>query len=180
MNGPTTFLAAPLLALALSAAAPAPAPARDAGRAEEILGQMPKDLDGARSMRLADGIITYFPKRLGQDPMFGVIVAGNDDVDPPEKIREFVRDTFHESGIREVVREGTFTTARWPGAATFFGEYVTGAGFKQSWTVMTGKEHVTVLTTYFNRKDAKRVEALVAENIFGGAVISATQGGSAK
>ncbi|MEA3063713.1 MAG: hypothetical protein QOJ27_141, partial [Sphingomonadales bacterium] len=39
----------------------------------------------------------------------------------------------------------------------------------------TDREHIMVTTTYLNRKGAKRAEALVAENIFGGAVISAAK-----
>jgi hypothetical protein len=87
-----------------------------------------------------------------------------------------VRGSFHESGLREVVREGTFTTPKWPNATTFFGEYVAGSGRKQSWTVISGEDRINVMVTYYKAKDGPRLEAEVAQKIFGGAVVTAGKG----
>ncbi len=165
------------VALALAAVAapnPATAQAQEMVPADDVLAQMPKELAGAAALKMPNSaLITYFPKALGRDPMFGVIATKNDKIDPQAVMGSDAREAFHESGIRRVLREGTFTAPRFPGAKTFFGEYHTGTGFKQSWTVMTGRERVSVIATFFDKKDQQRIQAEVAEKVFGGAVVSA-------
>jgi hypothetical protein len=162
-----------VLAFALFAASPAAA--QEVSRTDEILAQMPKALGGSPVLSLGDGIIMYLSLNPDRDPTVGVTVIPINEAVPPTDMRSVVRGMFQKPGIRKTLREGTFTTPKWLGSATFFGEYVTGDGYNQSWLVRTGKEHILVSTAYLNRKEAKRAEALVAENIFGGAVISAAR-----
>src|SRR5687768_11812130 len=131
-------------ALAVGAAAFAqPAPDDRLAPADEILAALPDSLLGAAALRMPGSpLVTYFPRRLGRDPMVGVIATRSTGLSTPDEIRSGAREAFHESGIREVIREGSFTTPKWPGARTFFGEYRTGMGFKQSWTVETGRERI--------------------------------------
>ncbi len=79
------------------------------------------------------------------------------------------------SGLRRIIREAAFTTPKWPSAETFYGEYQTGSGYKQTWTIVDGKDRFNVIVTYFKPKDADRLRAEVSETIFGGAVIGTAE-----
>jgi hypothetical protein len=173
MIRPVLLAAALAFAAAASAQTSSEPPVRPA---EELLASLPDTLLGAAALRMPGSeLVTYFPMRLGKDPMVGVVAGPLDKPSTIESIRDSSRGAFHESGLRTIVREGTFTTPKWPGARTFFGEYVTGSGFKQSWTVETDEVRVSAIATYFRKKDAERVQAEVAEKIFGGAVVEAAQ-----
>jgi hypothetical protein len=104
----------------------------------------------------------------------GASVSENKEVFSSAEIRSRMRD-LRKSEIRQILREGTFTVPKWPGASTYFLDFVGDEFRHQSWALMSGKVGITVLVTYDSKKDAKRAEALVAENIFRGAVISAAK-----
>lgn len=145
--------------------------------APEIIAALPDTLVGAVALKMPDSpLVMYMPRRLGQDPLALVMATRGSDLPSAENMAGQVRGSFHESGLREIVREGTFTTPKWPNAITFFGEYVAGSGRKQSWTVIDGDVRVNVMVTYFKAKDGPRLEAEVSEKIFGGAVIKAGKG----
>jgi hypothetical protein len=102
----------------------------------------------------------------------GVSVSENSEVFSSAEIRTRV----HGSGklrARQILREGTFATPKWPGASTHFIEYVGSEFSHQDWHLMSGKLGITVMVTYDSKKDGRRAEALVARNILGGAVVSA-------
>ena len=168
------------LALACAAAPLASAAAQPPDRlrpAPEIIAAMPDTLVGAAALKMPNSaMVMYMPKRLGKDPLALVMATRGSRLPAAENIAEQVRGSFHESGLREIVREGTFTTPKWPNATTFFGEYVAGSGRKQSWTLIDGDDRVSVMVTYFKAKDGPRMEAEVADKIFGGAVITAGKG----
>jgi hypothetical protein len=172
------------LAIAGSAAdapAKAPAPAETPApggivAAEDVLAALPDTLLGAAALRIPGSeLVTYFPRAIGRDPMVGVIAGRETSISTLEVLRASARGAFHESGLRRVIREGSFTTPKWPGANSFFGEYETGTGFKQSWTLETGRERISVIATYFRKGDSQRVRAEVADKIFGGAVVTASK-----
>lgn len=150
-----------------------PGAAQEAKRTDELPALMPKELGGAPGVDVGEGIRLYPSAKPGRDPMIGVTIIKSEKVVTPAEMRSHVRDRHRETGIRQIMREGTFTTRNWPGAGTFFGEYETGGAFNQTWMMSTGKQNVIVTVTYFPKVDAKRAEAEVAEKIFGGAVISA-------
>ena len=152
-----------------------PAPKSDRLKpAPEIIAALPDTLVGAVALKMPDSpIVMYMPRRLGQDPIALVMATRGAELPAAENMAEQVRGSFHESGLRQIVREGTFRTPKWPNATTFFGEYVAGSGRKQSWTVIDGDVRVNVMVTYFKAKDGPRMEAEVSEKIFGGAVITA-------
>ncbi len=139
----------------------------------EILAQMPKELGGAPVRKMPEGIVMYFLRGPSGEPMVvGVSVAENEKELPSAEIRRRLRES-QNSEIRQILREGTFTTPKWPGASTYFVDYI-GSKFRhQSWHLMSGKVGISALVTYDSKKDAKRADALVAKDIFGGAVISA-------
>lgn len=142
--------------------------------APDIIAALPDTLVGAVALKMPDSpMVMYMPKNLGKDPLALVMATRGAELPTAENIAEQVRCSFHESGLREVVREGTFTTPKWPNATTFFGEYVAGSGRKQSWTVIDGQDRVSVMVTYFKAKDGPRMEAEVVEKIFGGALVTA-------
>jgi hypothetical protein len=144
--------------------------------ATEVLAALPETLLGAAALRMPDSpLITYFPRNLGRDPMTGVIATRGTELSSPEQLRTDTRGAFHESPFLQVIREGTISTPKWPSAHTFFGEYRTNMGFKQSWTVQTGTERIGVIVTFFKKKDSARVQAEVAEKIFGGATVTAAK-----
>ncbi len=157
---------------------PAPVPKSDKLQpAPEIIAALPDTLLGAVALKMPNSpVVMYMPKRLGQDPLALVMATRGSELPAAENIADQVRGSFHESGLRQIVREGTFTTPKWPAATTFFGEYVAGSGRKQSWTVIDGDVRLSVMVTYFKAKDGPRVQAEVAEKIFGGAVITAGKG----
>jgi hypothetical protein len=160
------------VAFAMFAATPGAAQENDLG---EILARMPKALDGAPVREMPDGIVMYYLRGPSGEPMVvGVSVAENEEELPSAEIRSRLRESM-KSDIRQILREGTFTTPKWPGASTYFVDYV-GSKFRhQNWTLMSGKVGLSAHVTYDSKKDAKRAEALVAENIFGGAVVSAAK-----
>jgi hypothetical protein len=164
---------------ALAEPAPAPGPplaVSTIAPADEVLAGLPETLLGSPARRIAGSpLVIFFPASLGKDPMVGVIAARSTDTSSLDMLRTNARGAFHESGLRRIIREGSFTTPKWPGARTFFGEYQTGSGFKQSWSVETGTARIGVVATYFDSKDSDRVQAEVSDKIFGGAVITASK-----
>ena len=169
-----------VISLVLAAAPLASAAAQPSDKlqpAPEIIAALPDTLVGAVALKMPNSpMVMYMPKNLGRDPLALVMATRGSKLPAAENIAEQVRGSFHESGLREIVREGTFTTPKWPNATTFFGEYVAGSGRKQSWTVIDGDDRVSVMVTYFKAKDGPRMEAEVSEKIFGGAVITAGKG----
>jgi hypothetical protein len=160
--------------IGIGTAPPALAPKSELVPASDVLAALPDTLVGAAALKLPNSpMVMYMPKRLGQDPLALVMATRGSELPSPENIAGQVRGSFHESGLREIVREGTFTTPRWPNAKTFFGEYVAGSGRKQSWTVIDGEDRISVMVTYHKAKDGPRLQAEVADKIFGGAVVDA-------
>ncbi len=145
--------------------------------AADIIAALPDTLVGAVALKMPDSpLVMYMPRSLGRDPLALVMATRGSELPRAENIAEQVRGSFHESGLREIVREGTFTTPKWPNATTFFGEYVAGSGRKQSWTVIDGDDRINVMVTYHKAKDGPRLQAEVAQKIFGGAIVTAAKG----
>jgi len=145
--------------------------------APEIIAALPDTLAGAAALKLPNTpMVMYMPRNLGKDPLALVMATRGSELPAADNLAGQVRGSFHESGLREIVREGTFAAAKWPKATTFFGEYVTGNGRKQSWTLIDGDDRISVMVTYYKAKDGPRLQAEVAEKIFGGAVVSAGKG----
>jgi hypothetical protein len=167
---------APAGALAQTPAATATPPAAAGGwqPAEELLARMPADMLGARAFRSANSpMITYFAEDMLRDPSFAIFAIRQQGNNPAGDLRTEARNAFHETGIRRVLREGSFTTPHWPNGNTFFGEYLTNLGLKQRWTVETGAEVLIVTATILRPADRERAQAEVAQRIFGGAVVTA-------
>ncbi|HEX8241620.1 MAG TPA: hypothetical protein VF574_17930 [Allosphingosinicella sp.] len=166
-------MTAVFMAFALIVASPAAA--QDAGSPARILDQMPKALEGAPAVKMENGIMMYMIP--GPDGKPTIVVAltvmEKEGFVSPEQLRGLAVEMVKDFGLRQVLREGAFTTPMWSSAPTFFGEYATDKGFTQSWSLVTGKEGMNVTAVFANGKDARRVEALVAEKIFRGAVVSA-------
>ena len=141
----------------------------------EFLAGLPDSLLGAKASRFGGSTVTYFPRRLGSGPMVMIGAGPNSRTSTVDMLRTSARTAFHESGLREIMREGTFAAPKWPGALTFFGEYLAGSGLKQVWSADTGSDFIAVTVTYFDRKDSARIETAVAEKIFGGAVVTAAK-----
>jgi len=168
-----TLTAASAAAQAPAQQAPEPGP-MELQPATDVIAALPPALAGAFALKMPNSPITmYMPKRLGKDPMALVMATRNSEPAESGNLAEQVRGSFHESGLRKIVREGTFSTPKWPNATTFFGEYVAGSGRKQNWTLIDGDVRVSVMVTFFNAKDAARLQAEVADKVFGGAVVSA-------
>jgi hypothetical protein len=162
-------------AVALAVFAAGPGSAQQSSDLHKILAQMPKKLGGAPVRQMPEGIVMYFLRGPSGEPMVvGLSVAENEEEFPSAEIRS----RLHGSGIldiRQILREGTFTTPKWPGASTYFMDFV-GSEFRhQNWHLMSGKVGITVQVTYDSKKDANRAQALVAKEIFGGAVVSAAK-----
>jgi len=144
--------------------------------AEDILSGLPDSLLGTEANRMASSaLVTYGSNPLDRRPKVGVTAVMWTGVTSERKMRSYARGRFQRVGLNRILREGSFTTPKWPSARTFFGEYATGNGFKQSWTVETGSERIGVITTYYDKADAPRVQAEVADKIFGGAVVTASK-----
>lgn len=171
-----------VVGLALAVAVPlAPAAAQQQPDklqpAPEIIAALPDTLVGAAALKMPNSpMVMYMPKNLGRDPLALVMATRGSNLPKIDNMAQQVRGSFHESGLREIVREGTFTTPKWPNASTFFGEYVAGSGRKQSWTLIDGDDRINVMVTYYKAKDGPRLQAEVAEKIFGGAVVTAGKG----
>ena len=162
-------------AFALALIAASPGVAQEAKGRHEILAQMPKELGGAPGVSVGDGMMLYPSAKPGRDPTIGVMIVKTEKVVDLAELRSSMRKGTPEGSVRGILREGTFTTANWPGAGTFFGEYATDIGISQNWALTTGKQNMLVSITALDKKSAKRAEAEVAEKIFGGAVISASK-----
>jgi hypothetical protein len=162
-------------AAALALIAASPGSAQEAVRTDQPSVQMPKELGGGSGLSVGDGMTLYPSSRPGIGPMIGIMIVDSDKAVAMDEMAGSVRDRHRKNGLRRIMREGTFTTSKWPGAKTFFGEYETGKDFNQTWMMSTGRQNVLVTITYLKKKDAARAEAEVAEKIFGGAVISASK-----
>ncbi|HEX8224820.1 MAG TPA: hypothetical protein VF605_13460 [Allosphingosinicella sp.] len=168
---------APAAAVAFTLFAASPGSAQESNDLGQVLAQMPKELRGAPVQKLPDGILMYFLTGPSGEPMVvGVSVSENKEVLSPAEIRTRLRGSRNQkSDVRQILREGTFTAPKWPGAATYFVDYEGNEFRHQNWALMSGKVGISVLVTYHSKKDAKPVEGLVAKNIFGGAVISVSK-----
>lgn len=163
------------LALACGAAPlsaqPTSAPALSAVSQDFIAG-LPKSLLGAKARRFA-GSISYFPRQMG-GPMVMIGALPTSRTSTYDQLRSSARSAYGQSGLREIVREGNFQAPRWPGALTFFGEYVAGSGRKQVWSLQAVTDSVTVTATYFDPRDSARIEAAIRD-VLGGAVLTASK-----
>jgi hypothetical protein len=162
------------VALLLAAATPAIAqPARgQVHPAPDMLQRLPDELLGLRAIRAGGSpVVTYF----GADGASGTgILAAAMRVPQAlsfDQLREMARATFRRAGIRQVLREGSFTSPHWPGATTFFGEYETESGTKQTWIVEADGSRLSLIATIHSDADRQRAEAEVARTVFGGARI---------
>ncbi|HEX8127234.1 MAG TPA: hypothetical protein VF548_16785 [Allosphingosinicella sp.] len=162
-------------AIALTFLAASPGRAQEATGTNEILAQMPKVLGGAAVSKLPEDIWMYFLQGPSGEPVIvGVTVAEEGGVYSPAEMRSLSRKMVAgKSRLRQIIREGTFSAPKWPGAPAFFGDYQARKDFHQNWLLLTGQRTIIVLTTYDKKTDAKWAEALVAREIFGGAVIGA-------
>ncbi len=143
--------------------------------ADDVLGELPDRLLGIEARRMGRSLVEYAPPPLVRGPKVGVVAVLWTETTSERKLRSFARGRFQKQGLHRIFREGSFTTPKWPAARTFFGEYATGNGFKQSWTAETGRERIAVVATYYDKADAPRVQAEVADKIFGGAVVTAAK-----
>ena len=144
--------------------------------AEAVLSGLPGSILGMEANRMASSaLVTYDSGPLDRRPKVGVTAVLWTAATTERKMRSYARGRFQRAGLNRILREGSFTTPKWPAARTFFGEYATANGFKQSWTVETGSERIGVIATYYDKADSQRLQGEVGDKIFGGAVITASR-----
>ncbi len=153
-------------------------PATNVAGVSAILAGLPSELLSAAKLQTSDPtVVTYFPRRLGADPMTGVVSTPIKDIASLDALRGSAREAFHEAGIRKVIAEGVFTTPSLPGATGVYGEYSTGSGFKQSWLIEHGGNRIASITTMFASSPAEnaRVRAEIGSKVFGGASVTLSE-----
>lgn len=173
MTGARRLLSALLAALALLAAPVVAAQTTPEAAAEAFLDKLPSELGGvAKPERRPNSPVMYFGKNFGRDPM---IMAMAGPVGTPSdwlRSQENIRGAFHETGLRQVLREGSFTMPGAPGAFTFYGEYLTNMGIKQCWEFEHEGVRFNMIVTIFRGADRDKLREEVAAKVFGGATIT--------
>jgi hypothetical protein len=149
---------------------PAPNPT-----AEAFMDKLPATLGGTARLpgeRKPGMPVMYFPKEMFKDPLVMAMAQPLDKAWSWQETREVVRGSFHETGIRQVLREGSFTVPDKPGARTFFGEYNTNMGLKQYWMFDHDGIRANLIVTIFRAGDRDKMRDEVADKVFGGARIT--------
>jgi hypothetical protein len=139
------------------------------------MDKLPATLGGTGRLpgeRKAGMPVMYFPKEMFKDPLVMAMAQPLDKAWSWEETREVVRESFHETGIRKVLREGSFTVPDKPGAKTFFGEYNTNMGLKQYWMFDHDGIRANLIVTIFRAGDRDKMRDEVAAKVFGGAQIT--------
>ncbi len=142
--------------------------------AEAFLDKLPATLGGAVKPedRKPGMPVMYIPKQMMKDPIILALARPWDKPETWPELRDSARGSFHETGIRSVVREGRFSSPGTAGASTFYGEYVTRMGLKQIWVSDHQGIRTNLIATIFRREDADKLREEVAVNVFGGATIT--------
>lgn len=151
------------------------APAAPNPLAEAFMDGLPDALGGTPRLpgeRKPGMPVMYFPREMLKGPLVMAMATPWDKASIWEETREVVRGSFHETGIRQVLREGSFTVPDKPGAKTFFGEYNTNMGLKQYWMFDHGGIRANLIVTIFRVADRDRMRDEVAARVFGGATIA--------
>jgi hypothetical protein len=179
-----TAIAAFLVALAPAAAAPPETPppgtvAVEGGLRHEKAGIVfPDRLEDMTRVITGDKMIValYLPSDLrlmlaGKAVILGVTAMPEGM--SFEKMGEFARGSFHETGVANVVSEKRFLWAGHPDAITFHGVYTVSRYRKEYWRAWDKGWDATVIVTT-PRTDlalGERLSKLIADKFYGGATI---------
>ncbi len=161
------------LALALLLAPPALAGEAKPGAPPRL--DMPRTLGGAPGLRVDDSMMLYVPARPGRGSTIGVLAVDSETVLSPAAMASIVPEGDPKFGA--IVRHGTFSSPKFPGASTFFAEHIADDFFKQTWIMTTGRQNIMVTITAPDTASARQAQAEVAQKVFEGAVISAVAKG---
>lgn len=179
------FLAALPTAPVLAADPPPGMVAAEGALRHEATGAtLPDELDGMRATvtDVAGVTALYIPTDLnemmrGNAAIMGIMEMAN----RPDYagMREGARGSFHETGVPAIIEEGVFDWPGHPEAVTFHGLYTVGPYRKDYWRAHDKGWDVTVIVTSPRgaSKASERRSRLVAEKIYGGAVLKAAPAG---
>lgn len=173
-------LAGALFAAPLLAADPPPGMVAVDGalRHQETGAMLPDEFDGMRPAvtNVAGVTALYIPADLNEMVRGNAAIMGitaSTIVPTFAGMREGARGSFHETGVPAVIEESAFDWPGHPEAVTFHGLYTVGPYRKDYWHAHDKGWSVIVIVTSprGGAKASERRSRLVAEKVYGGAVL---------
>lgn len=102
------------------------------------------------------------------DPVIAIVFA---DIARPATWREMAaigRASAAQAELIDTLFEGSFSLVGHAGATSYFGDYLTKQGVKQSWIVEHDGVRTTVLVTLYRTEDRRRIFDAIRRDLFGG------------
>ena len=166
--------AASLLATSLLLAAPAAAQSGFAAplspAVAERLRAVPAQVAGLTRFDSRQGSAMFAYR--GEAATAPVITVVMSDAITPVGLRTLAQMGRFEAiraGLIETMFEGRFSIPGQPEANTFFGDYLTKQGIRQSWIAEYGGVRITILATIYRAEDRRTVFDAIRADLLGGA-----------
>lgn len=169
MNRLPASLSALSLLLSSAAAAREDDPGKVSAAVEAQLNGLPDKLAGLP--RIDGGYDKPMAAYRGREALDPVIAVAFSDAAEPANWRslaELGRSSARQAEVIDTLFEGRFGMATHPGARTYFGDYLTRQGIKQSWIAEYDGIRITVLATIYRPEDRGRIFDAIRRDLLGG------------
>ncbi|MBX7457518.1 hypothetical protein K3152_04590 [Qipengyuania sp. 1NDH17] len=158
----------PILAVALFAlASPASAedfarPAMSAELPSSLLGNdcRPHDMGKAKAVMCMGGSVL-------EEPNVGVTLTPVDKAMTLDDLKHHTRETFHESSLRQIIREKRVKLRHAPEAVVFEGVYNTNIGLRRTWVAYHDGVLIRVIVSAFSKKADGNYRDEILKAVFG-------------
>lgn len=130
------------------------------------LGDLPR-VDGGYDKPMA-----AYRGKANLDPVIVVVVSAAGKPASWRDLAELGRSSAIQAHLIDTLFEGKFSSASHAGAISYFGDYLTDQGIKQSWIVDYGGVRMTVLATIYRTEDRRRVFDSIRRDLLGGAILA--------
>ncbi len=147
------------------------------GRVSAAVGQrfaaLPNELAGLPRVDGGyDRPMAAYKGRENLDPIVAIVIT--DAAKPTNWLgaAELGRGSARQAGLVETLFEGKFSVPLHPAAFTYFGDYLTQQGIKQSWVAEYDGVRITVSATIYRAEDRAKVFDAIRRDLFGGATMA--------
>lgn len=103
------------------------------------------------------------------DPVIAIVFSDVAKASSWRDIADLGRGNAIQAGLINTLFEGRFGLTGHPGATTYFGDYLTKNGIKQSWIAEYDGVRITVSATIYRPEDRRAVFEAIRRNLLGGA-----------
>lgn len=159
----------PLLLLTPGAAAQANKPGRMSAAVEARLDGLPGKLAGlSRVDGGYDKPMAAYRGREALDPVIAIAFSDADGSTSWRALAELGRASARQAELVDTLFEGRFGMQGRADARTYFGDYLTRQGIKQSWIAEYDGVRITILATIYRPEDRGRIFDAIRRELLGG------------